>query len=155
MEPQEICQDEQRRNQVRRRSMNGIDYLEVSEDQLTLTVYFLGKAPEDIRIENVVITGGRRVRDIEVLDVQLCILSAEAMIMKVTVDKFAIIHLHAMPGDGRRRASQRVSMPVDTPPVSILFPGQLPQRPGLQDQPVWPPERPAGDLLARLCQHAA
>jgi len=54
MESNELCQDEQRRNQVRKRLMNGIDYLEVSEDQLTLTVFFLGKAPEDIRLENVV-----------------------------------------------------------------------------------------------------
>ncbi|MGD8966114.1 MAG: putative baseplate assembly protein [Anaerolineae bacterium] len=67
------CQDERRRQAVRRHEdYNGLDYLEVSDDQLKLTVYFLEKAPEELREENVRITGGRRIRDIEVVDLQLC-----------------------------------------------------------------------------------
>ena len=47
-----VCKDEERRNLVRNHKnlngfndLNGLDYLEVSEDQRTITVYFLGKAP--------------------------------------------------------------------------------------------------------------
>jgi len=66
------CRDDRRRHAVRRRDWNGLDYLEVSDDQRTLTVYFLGVAPEGLTAENVRITGGRRIRDIRVLKVTTC-----------------------------------------------------------------------------------
>mgnify|MGYP001126582235 CR=1 FL=1 len=88
-EPRLICQDERRHHQVRRESFNGLDYLEVSDNQLTLTVYFLGKAPESIRRENVRISGGRRIRGITVTDLRLCIRDDPEQddCMIVTVDK--------------------------------------------------------------------
>ena len=61
-----ICEDEQRRHDVRSKGFNGLDYLEVSDDQEKLTVYLLGKAPEGLRKENVRLTGGRRVPDVQV-----------------------------------------------------------------------------------------
>ena len=76
--------DDQRRAVVRRKpGLNGLDYLDVSTDQRTLTVYFLGKAPVQLlrqegedgtaykkRLRQYVrIEGGRRVRDITVTDV--------------------------------------------------------------------------------------
>jgi hypothetical protein len=70
------CRDEQRRHEVRRRGLNGLDYLEVDDSQLVLTVYFLdklGEARRRIQRENVRILGGRRIRDIWVMDVGLCI----------------------------------------------------------------------------------
>ena len=66
------CRDDRRRHAVRRRDWNGLDYLEVSDDQRTLTVYFLGVAPEGLTADNVRITGGRRIRDIQVLEVKTC-----------------------------------------------------------------------------------
>jgi hypothetical protein len=67
-----ICQDERRRQAVRAaENLNGLDFLEVSEDQLTLTVYFLGRAPESIGPENIRIEGGRRVHP-RVIDIRLC-----------------------------------------------------------------------------------
>jgi hypothetical protein len=67
-----ICKDEHRREDVREKlPLNGLDYLEVSEDQLTLSVYFLGKAPEHIGVSNVRIEGGRRVRDVAVREVRV------------------------------------------------------------------------------------
>ena len=67
-----ICKDDQRRHAVRHKTgLNGLDYLEVSEDQLMLTVFFLGKAPDHINATNVRIDGGRRVRDIKVLKVEI------------------------------------------------------------------------------------
>lgn len=86
-DPALICRNEQRRQSLRdenerRREAgeylkNGLDYLEVSDDQLTLTVYFLGKAPEKvneeekINEENVRIEGGRRIRGIRVVRVRV------------------------------------------------------------------------------------
>ncbi len=66
-----VCSGEERRRDVRHHQSNGLDYLEVSADQLTLTVTFLGKAPDDIDAENVQIDGGRRVRGIRVVGVRL------------------------------------------------------------------------------------
>ena len=68
-----ICLSEDRRRLVREDPrFNGLDYLEVSDDQRTLTVLFLDKAPSDLVPANFVITGGRRVRDIRVTGIDLC-----------------------------------------------------------------------------------
>ncbi len=77
-----ICQDDGRRAAVRthrngqgQRDLNGLDYLEVGADRTSLTVYFLGKLPRALREDRdtlkqaVRIEGGRRIRDIQVLDV--------------------------------------------------------------------------------------
>jgi hypothetical protein len=76
-DPTLTCQNERRREAVRAEYLNGLDYLEVSDDQYTLTVYFLGKAPEKINDEerikkgNVRIEGGRRIRDVRVVDLRV------------------------------------------------------------------------------------
>jgi hypothetical protein len=67
-----VCESERRRHEVRRQHYNGLDYLEVSDDQLTLTVYFLGAAPENLGIDNFQISGGARIRDIRIVDLQVC-----------------------------------------------------------------------------------
>ncbi|GAC1623113.1 MAG: putative baseplate assembly protein [Ktedonobacteraceae bacterium] len=70
MSTSEICTNERRRTRVRNSSsLTGIDYVEVSRDQLVLRVYFLGDAPQGITLQNVRIEGGRRVRNIKVVDV--------------------------------------------------------------------------------------
>ena len=71
------CHDEQRRHQARRRGYNGLDYLEVSDPEsgsgsVRLIVYFLGPAPAGLSAANVQITGGVRIRDLEVIDVTIC-----------------------------------------------------------------------------------
>jgi len=64
-----ICKKDQRREEVRAKTnLNGLDYLEVSNDQLTLTVYFLGKAPQRLTKDNFKIEGGRRIRDIKIVN---------------------------------------------------------------------------------------
>ncbi len=45
---------------------NGIDFLEVGDDQLSLCVHFFGAIPDGIGVANVRIEGGRRVRGIAV-----------------------------------------------------------------------------------------
>jgi hypothetical protein len=86
MNPTEFCQDELRRDGVRAKpDLNGLDYLEVSEDQQTLKVFFLGKAPMELLrrpgedaahyekrlMQSVQIEGGRRIRGINVVDVEI------------------------------------------------------------------------------------
>jgi len=74
-----ICHKDLRREEVRRnRRLNGLDYLElgscqkvesnleVGSGQVTLSVYFLGKAPVELDKSNVIIEGGRRIGNIRV-----------------------------------------------------------------------------------------
>jgi hypothetical protein len=90
MSDQVVCQEKRRRDEIRKSPrFNGLDYLEVSDDQRTLTVYFLDKAPREIGRANVRITGGRRVRDIRVMDVRVCRVEDDERddCMKVLVDR--------------------------------------------------------------------
>lgn len=70
------CNHEERRDAVRAlEGWNGIDYVEVSPDQRSLTVYFLGKLPPELQTNKpglekyIVVEGGERIRDIRVVDV--------------------------------------------------------------------------------------
>ncbi|MEM6353898.1 MAG: putative baseplate assembly protein, partial [Cyanobacteria bacterium P01_D01_bin.14] len=65
------CQDEQRRHAVRQQHHNGLDYLEVSADQRSLCVHFIGPLPTDLKPQHWVIKGGRRVRNIQVIGIEL------------------------------------------------------------------------------------
>lgn len=70
-----VCGNEQRRYQTRQARLNGIDYLEVeiSPDGVVLTVLFLGKLKRSIEKENVLILGGQRIRNLQVLGVTACL----------------------------------------------------------------------------------
>jgi hypothetical protein len=83
------CQFEGRRERVRRSTLMGLDYLEVSSDQLTLTVYLLGQAPKQIKPANLQIRGGERVTGIQVesVTVQPETDDADAS-LTVTVDQY-------------------------------------------------------------------
>jgi hypothetical protein len=66
-----ICRTDRRREEVRKQDqLYGLDYLEVSEDGLVLTVYFLGRAPE-IEAENLRIAGGVRTTDIRAVSLSI------------------------------------------------------------------------------------
>jgi Baseplate J-like protein len=66
------CRDDARRVQVRAHALTGLDYLEVGADHVTLTVYFLGKAPDELHDKaSVVIEGGRRVRGIRAASIDV------------------------------------------------------------------------------------
>jgi hypothetical protein len=66
------CHEERRREDVRSASLFGLDYVEVADpQQLTLNVFFLGKAPANIEKANVVLTGGRRIRDVQITSVSV------------------------------------------------------------------------------------
>lgn len=65
------CATDLRRHEVRRRQRNGLDYLEVGEDRRTLRAFFLGPAPPWLSPAHFRVEGGRRVRDIRVVGVQV------------------------------------------------------------------------------------
>ncbi len=83
------CHDERRRRHLRERRRNGIEYIEVSSDQLTINVHFFGRAPEQIERENIRIAGGRRIRGITVTDVRLCVVDDQEVedCIEVVVDR--------------------------------------------------------------------
>ena len=62
------CRQNQRRDAVRASTLFGLDYAEVSDNQLTVYVYFLGKAPQKIEKTNIQLQGGRRIRDVQVIN---------------------------------------------------------------------------------------
>ena len=72
-DPNLSCREERRREDVRAAaSLFGLDYVEVvDEQQLTLNVFFLGKAPQKIEKANVVLSGGRRIRDVQIKTVRV------------------------------------------------------------------------------------
>jgi hypothetical protein len=78
-----ICCDDRRRASLRRltgeygeRTLNGLDYVEVEDDQRAINAYFLGKLPRHLRkdrdalLKHVRIEGGRRIRDVKVEGVE-------------------------------------------------------------------------------------
>jgi hypothetical protein len=76
-----VCKNEKRRDLIRTKlreeyihedKWNGLDYIEVDEDHRILRVYFINRAPKKLRKENVLIEGGKRVRNIRVTEIKLC-----------------------------------------------------------------------------------
>ncbi|HUH62418.1 MAG TPA: putative baseplate assembly protein [Terracidiphilus sp.] len=66
------CSQEKRREDVRAANLFGLDYVEVTDpQQLTLNVFFLGKAPQKIEKANLVLSGGRRIRDVQIQNVRV------------------------------------------------------------------------------------
>jgi len=66
------CETDERRVAVRANpKTTGLDYLEVSDDGRTVTIYCLGPAPSPLVPGNVSITGGRRIRDLNVTRVTI------------------------------------------------------------------------------------
>ncbi|MFD8392382.1 putative baseplate assembly protein [Streptomyces sp. NPDC059680] len=65
------CRTDQRRGAVRAARLHGVDEVEASDDGRTLVVTFLGKAPNHLSHHHIRIEGGRRIRDIRALAVEI------------------------------------------------------------------------------------
>jgi predicted phage baseplate assembly protein len=129
----EICRDKGRRRALRsetdetgQRRLNGIDYVEISEDQLALTLYFLGKAPEQIGRENIRIEGGRRVRDIRVMEIRLLTEEDPDLddALQILVDRagdFSIYTLRLVNADDRGRPGTEPLIGFDPRYAQIEF----------------------------------
>jgi hypothetical protein len=114
------------RNAQGRPDLNGIDYVEISEDQYSLRVYFLAKAPQGISEKNVVITGGRRVTGIRVIDIDVCRMAGKDLddCLTITVDKpgdFSDYTLRFVELDKRGRPTRRPLRGFDRRFAEIVF----------------------------------
>jgi len=83
------CREQHRVDDVRAAKLFGLDYVEVSDDQLTLNVFFLGKAPKKLEKANLALSGGRRIRDVRITDLRVQRLKDPTLddSMEVTVNK--------------------------------------------------------------------
>lgn len=66
-----VCLDADRRRTLLEQGWNGLDYVEVTDEPPSLCVHFFGKIPEGLSAANLRITGGRRIRDLKILSVQV------------------------------------------------------------------------------------
>jgi hypothetical protein len=103
----------------------GLDYIEVSPDQLTLTVYMLGQAPKQIEPANLQISGGERITGIQVnsVTVQPETESADAL-LTVKVDQsgdFSTYTLSAVELDDQGRPTQAPMSGFDPRYASVEF----------------------------------
>lgn len=146
-----LCRTEQRRLEIRRRHFNGFDYLEVSDDQRMLTVYFLGPAPENLGIDNFRISGGVRIRDIRILGVKVCPQRDPEL------DNCVVVHVDR-PGDFSTYRLCLVNLPDDSPfdprylCLSFSFKAACPSDLDCKTSPICPPEpypAPELDYLAK------
>jgi hypothetical protein len=69
---------------------NGIDYVEVSEDQRSLCVHFFGQVPEGVTVDNICIEGGRRILDVRAIKVEIEHADDPELddCLRITLDKF-------------------------------------------------------------------
>jgi len=65
-----VCIAERRRSDDRQGGWNGIDYVEVDDDQRALCLRFIGHAPQELSPANVTISGGERI-EVRVIGVQI------------------------------------------------------------------------------------
>ncbi|MBV9992213.1 MAG: putative baseplate assembly protein [Alphaproteobacteria bacterium] len=93
-----ICNEKGRRQDVRDAQLYGFDYVEVDEDQRTLEVFFLGRAPAGVEMANVRITGGRKIRDIEVTAMKIVRQRDPSLddTMEVSLDKYGDFSVYTL-----------------------------------------------------------
>ncbi|MEM9267099.1 MAG: putative baseplate assembly protein [Cyanobacteria bacterium P01_F01_bin.13] len=120
------CNDEQRRHVVRQRQRNGLDYLEVSDDQRSLCVHFIGPVPTDLRSQHLIIKGGRRIRDIQVtaIDIEKQIDPTLDGCLKVYVDQvgdFSTYTLCLVDLDNQGRSTERPHPDFDPRYAQLQF----------------------------------
>jgi hypothetical protein len=66
-----VCLEEDRRKAIHEGGWNGLDYVEVTDDPPSLCVHFFGKIPDGLTAANLSLNGGRRVRDLKILAVNV------------------------------------------------------------------------------------
>jgi hypothetical protein len=93
------CRIEDRREKLFGNSdWNGIDFLEVSDDQLSMCVHFFGRVPESVTVANVRIEGGRRIRDIHAVKVEIDRAHDPELddCLRITLDKFGDFSIYRL-----------------------------------------------------------
>ena len=82
------CATDKRRGAVRTSGhLAGLDYVEVEPNGTTLVVHFFGTVPKGLSVRNVVIDGGRRIRDIRVQSAKFVYHEDGDTCLHVTIDR--------------------------------------------------------------------
>ncbi len=115
----QACRQENRRADLRRRGPNGIDYIEVREENYQINVFLFRTAPADLTIANVVITGGgaRHIRVIELRLYQVDDPERDDS-LQLTLDH---------PGDASTHTLRLADLDEDGQPTDQPFPGMDPR----------------------------
>jgi hypothetical protein len=147
MNSAEMCGDAKRREDVRALGSNGIDYIEVSDNQRTLTVYFLRPVPGSLTKDNVQITGGVRVQNIKAVDLRFCVLDDPEKddCVKVVVDKpgdFSTYTLRLVELDDQGKPSARPFAGLDPlcAQLEFTFKAETSANLDCKQAPVCPPQ---------------
>jgi predicted phage baseplate assembly protein len=132
----------------------------VSEDQLTLTVYFLGKAPEHLTTENVRIDGGVRIKDIKVTGISFCREEDPQLddCMRVSVDKygdFSTYTLRLVKAGKNRQAEKQDEFDPLYSQIDFTFKAGCPSDLDCKPDGVCPPELVAAPEINYLAKDYA
>ena len=140
------CKDERRRRDVRAASLFGLDYAEVSDDQRTIIVYFLGKAPPQIEQANLRLSGGQRIRDVRITNLRVQRQTDTTLddFMEVGVDQpgdFSVYVLSVVALDGQGHATTLPMAGFDPryAEVDVSFKAACPTGLDCKPQPTCPP----------------
>jgi hypothetical protein len=152
--PAMVCRDPHRRRTVRESGGNGLDYLEVGPDGLTLEVFFLGKAPDDLARESFVVEGGTRVRDLRVVDLRIHSREDSDLddVAVVTVDRTGdfsryTLRVAALDDEGRPTASPPPGFDPRYDRIELSFKADCPSELDCQRRPVCiEPSPPAPEI---------
>lgn len=154
-QPTLTCRDERRRKLIRDGRLNGIDYVEVIDcTQVELCVHLFHKVPENLQAANVIIEGGRRIRNIQVKKAWAN--PGEEGCLRVSVDQAGDFSLYTL-----RLVQARNGLPTNEPrkdfdpryaQVQFSFKGCCPSDLDCKSQPVCPPlkhDEPEINYLAK------
>lgn len=141
--------------------LNGIDYLEVQPDQITLKVHFIHDLPKsgvtntvppppasELRSEQIVVEGGTRIKDIRVLDA-----STSGKVLTVIVDRYGDFSTYTL----RLVESSSVTKPppgfdLQLSEIKFSFKVECPNDFDCKPEEVCPPEKleePQIDYMAK------
>ena len=110
-----MCREQNRRGDVRAAALFGFDYVDVSEDQLTLYVFFLGKAPAQMELGNLQLSGGARIRNIKITSLRVIRQNDP------TLDDHLEVHVN-VPGDFSTYTLSAVQSSEDSAPMKGFDP---------------------------------
>jgi hypothetical protein len=148
------CREENRREKVREAALFGLDYVEVSDDQRTLSVYCLGKAPQGIEADNLQLSGGRRIRDVQITGFRVLRQSDPTLddVLEVKVNKpgdFSTYTLSVIQLDGQGHPDGQPMAGFDEGYASVTFSFKAGCPSDLDCKPSHvcpPPERPEPEI---------
>jgi len=150
------CKNDPRRDAVRHaQGRYGLDYLEVSTDQKTLHITFLGRAPHGLKPGNFVIEGGERIRRIRVTVVTQAFNTPDSGLddtADVTVDRpgdFSDYVLRAVATDDRGHSTDQPMAGFDPVfnSITFQFKASCPSDLDCKTPTICPPEvRPEPDI---------